>query len=320
MRKFIICLTVLFTVLPTVVFCASVPVALSNWKIPQVRMDGTISLYNGFNQSQPHKGVYDIRSWYFKEAQVHVLWSQKDPGMRLVLYKLDGSSSLSYWSMGNDEVFGSAIANVATDKKGQMIGTFSVLSSLNDTINEVVKSNRSVLLSSSNDREGTITSERKTFISTEDLRIDSQTVVYYRDNVIVSRAGCNIETELKTGVESAPRWVGRHIYSGYSSEFPGVPLRCSFINWGPPDYTNAVLSTDWEFKKVVAIPAGLTAKQVISEVTPGLILNRWPAKAQVKVVDEKAPFNRKYLVLFSLLGIGCIIAIYKLWHRRRKQI
>ncbi len=302
------------SVLQSVVWSATLPAELLNWQIPQVKIQGTLKITNGPTSAS---GIYNIESWHFKGSQIHILDSHKKDSLRLVLYKIEDSSSFSYWSKGDDETFGGSMTNSVEARNGKFVSSFSALSMLNIYINRMKTVKDSDITLSTDDGEGTVTLEDDV-IPGQYYSQYFKAIFHYRDNRLLSVDTFQSGENHQTGEKTDPVLLGRIVFSDYSSDPSPIPMSCSFTNWLPMACKEVMFLYDWHYHSVTPISDGETAKTVLSGATSGLTLDRWPAR-----LHQNYPINpqKKPLVptLWVYLGVGLFAVLFLawLWKRRR---
>ena len=303
---------IVVSVLQSVVWSATLPAELLNWQMPQVKIQGTLKLTNGLTSAS---GTYNIESWHFKGSQIHILDSQKD-SLRLVLYWIEDSSSFSYWSKGDDETFGTPMTDSVKAKQGSFVSSFSPLSMLNTSINQLKTAKDSDITLSANGSEGTVTIGGAA-IPGQYYSQYSKTIFHYRDNRLLSRETFLSGENHQTGEKTAPFLGAQTVYSDYSSDFSSpIPMSCTMTNWLSSG--KILILYDWHYHSVTPIADGETAKTVLSGATSGLTLDRWPARLHQNypMNVQKKPLVTTFLVSLGI-GLFAVLFLAWLWKRRR---
>ena len=294
-----------FAAIPFVSSCVyadTVPASLFLFRIPPIEISGKLTLTN--TEFDFKKETLDIHSWHFDKEQVHHLSNGK--GMNLVIYHHFDSKKLSYWSQGTDDVFQSTLTDNAKSKNCYLLHQLSLIYLLKNVLQSLSTEAASTLkwTPSVDGKEGTLTLTKKT--ESPGYVMTDTDVCYYRDSHLISKDHYAQGYNAKKGVSEHLLHVTTQLFNDYDSVFSAIPMK------GSNDYQAESrvrrLKSEWAYDRVTTIAVGLTAKQVVSDLTRDLVPDRWPSSitSQKLYIREAKNHSVKRFVWIGLTGVGIL--------------
>lgn len=254
---------------------SSLPHELAGWRMPAVQVE---SVQMFVNHEVGTRRVYRIRSWFFGTEEIHALENaETGDKVRLVMHSEDGGGRLSSWSDGEDTALGATLLH--NRQSGALLAEFSPLNDFRFKM-DVLQGRKAYQLqevvTSPNGLDGTATLQLVRTSKGSTFRDDSIMVAEFRDGTLRSVESFIMGNDLRTGTQSGPFSQGLTTYSRFEADYPSLPRRTERRVCFPPDRLQ--FEIDWDIGSISPIPPGVTAGQVIRELTAGLSPDRWPAR------------------------------------------
>ena len=295
----------------------SLPRGLADWTMPVVCVEGVQTFVN--NETKTRR-VYQVRSWYFGNEEVHVL-DGTEPGktMRVVMHHGDDAGQLTAWSKGDDEGLGQTLMRNRRSR-----GTLSQFSPLNtlcwtmEALQGRKQYTMAEVLTSPEGRDCTATLRLEGVAKGVSFRDDSLKVVAFENGVLRSVLTYVQGNDTSSSTTFEPTLSGTSEYSGHSASFPQLPRQIRQTLRFP--YDRVAFEIAWDIERIAPIPPGVSAQQVIREMTAGLFKDRWPARAQQ--VTASRYFGRWGGLGWAVRG-GVVVVLVcgvLLWLRRARRV
>lgn len=295
----------------------SLPRGLADWTMPVVRVEGVQTFVN--NETKTRR-VYQVRSWYFGNEEVHVLdGTETGKTMRVVMHHGDEAGQLTAWSKGDDEGLGQTL--MRNRRSPGTLSQFSPLNTLCWTM-EALQGRKQYavaeVLTSPDGQDGTATLKLEGVAKGASFRDDSVKVAAFKNGVLRSVLTYVQGNDTSTSATFEPTLSGTSEYSGHSASFPQLPRQIRQTLRFP--YDRVAFEIAWDIERIAPIPPGVSAQQVIREMTAGLFKDRWPARAQQ--VTASRYFGRWGGLGWAVRG-GVVVVLVcgvLLWLRRARRV
>ena len=296
----VVTLTVI-SLISSCVYADTIPQSYVTFDIPPIEISGKLTLTN--TEFDFKKETLDIHSWHFDKEQVHHLSNRQ--GMNLVIYHHFDSKNLSYWSQGTDDVFQSTITDNAKSKNCYLLNQLSLIFLLRNVLFSMPERvSTSDWTPSADGKEGTLTLTKKT--DSPGYVLTETDVCCFSNSRLVSKDHYVQGFNAKKGVSEQLHHVTTQLFNNYDSVFPAIPMK------GSNDYQLQSEAqhnkSEWAYDRVTTIAVGLTAKQVVSDLTRDLVPDRWPSRLTSYKLEIKEAKNHsvKRFVWIGLTGVGIL--------------